>query len=350
MASLSLNNSYGCLTTLPLQYVTVTATITFYFNSNGILEKNGTSVTNSSSVTYNTLSPVIHLSGVPNSGFAFMNFTISGTLITDNPYNFTVQNSTSIWCNFENTSILSYSLGYSVGYSDGYNVGFSVGNSTGFSLGNSTGFISGNSTGYSLGYSVGYSIGYTDGLGNGTGTPYLVARFSLNNSAPYQNETLFYNGTLSSSSSNITSFDWNFGDGNSATGNTTTHKYALDGIFLVNLTVSSGSMFGTMLQNITVSATTLTITGLDGTFALLMILLTVCLVLCVFRVPLIGFVFSLFTVSFSAWALTDTLLPLYPMINVFIAVIGGICFYLNIQKFRESNVTKKNTSKLARRF
>lgn len=303
------NNSYGW-TTLPLQNVTVTATITFYFNSNGILEKNGTSVTNSSSTTYNSLSPVIHLSGVPISGTAFMNFTISGTLITNNPYNFTVQNSTSIWCSFENTSILSYSLGYSIGY----------------------------------------SIGYTEGLGNGTGTPYLVARFSLNNSAPYQNETLFYNATLSSSSSNITSFNWNFGDGNSATGNTTTHKYALDGIFLINLTVSSGSMIDTMLQNITVSATTLTITGLDGTFALLMVLLTVCLVLCVFRVPLIGFVFSLFTVSFSAWALTDTLLPLYPMINVFIAVIGGICFYLNIQKFRESNTTKKNTSKLARRF
>lgn len=85
-------------------------------------------------------------------------------------------------------------------------------------------------------------------------------------------------------------------------------------------------------------------------FWFLIILFGVCLFLSIIRIPIFGFVFSAFAIGFSAWSLTDLTLPLYGLINTFIAVMGAICLYLNVEKFRNSSYTKKHTSKLARRF
>jgi len=93
-----------------------------------------------------------------------------------------------------------------------------------------------------------------------SGGNYLYAMFNYNNSAPYQGQdTVLFNGTLSNSSGVISSYLWDFGDSNTSTGNTTTHIYLSDGVFTVNLTVVSGSMTNTMLQNITVLATSINI-------------------------------------------------------------------------------------------
>jgi hypothetical protein len=93
-----------------------------------------------------------------------------------------------------------------------------------------------------------------------TATPFIFARFTFNNSAPYQNyDSVLFNGSLSDSSETIISYLWNFGDTNTSTEITTTHIYLTEGIFIVNLTVVSATMTDTMLQNITVLSTSINV-------------------------------------------------------------------------------------------
>ena len=238
-----------------LQTFTVTANLTFYFSSRGSIEIDSVFKSNKTSIIYSTHS--IMLTGiVDNSSCVFLNFTWSYGSSVLNNYNFSIVNSTDIWTYFDNGSNF-YSLGYSDGWNAGNYTGWNAGNYTGWNAGN----ISGYSDGYSSGYAIGYAVGYADGLAHGGGSsPFIMARFTINYTAPYQTEPVFFNGTSSNASSTITSFSWNFGDNGTDTGNETTHIYSVDGVFLVNLTVVSGSMISSMLQNITVLSTTINLT------------------------------------------------------------------------------------------
>lgn len=75
--------------------------------------------------------------------------------------------------------------------------------------------------------------------------------------------------------------------------------------------------------------------SINGSFIILILLLIGCMILSVFRIPIIGFIFSIFTIALSALAIKDTTLPLYPMFNLFVVVVGAICLYLNAQRFQE---------------
>ena len=71
----------------------------------------------------------------------------------------------------------------------------------------------------------------------------LAASFSYLPTAPTRNDTVFFNGSASTSTDGIASYSWTFGDGSSDTGVTPSHPYlaactgALDKIFVVSLTV-----------------------------------------------------------------------------------------------------------------
>jgi len=92
------NSSTGIWTTLPMQNVTITANITFYVRGSGQIEANGTLLTNGTSIIYDQLTIGIQLSALPETGFSYLNFTCSYTSSTLNPFNFSVVNSTTIWC------------------------------------------------------------------------------------------------------------------------------------------------------------------------------------------------------------------------------------------------------------
>lgn len=63
--------------------------------------------------------------------------------------------------------------------------------------------------------------------------------------------------TSTTTGEQITGYSWNFGDGNTGSGETTTHTYASAGTFRVTLTAegSGGTCAGTAMQNVTVYAT-----------------------------------------------------------------------------------------------
>ena len=71
----------------------------------------------------------------------------------------------------------------------------------------------------------------------------LAASFSYLPTAPTRTDTVFFNGSASTSTDGIASYSWTFGDGSSDTGVTPSHPFlaactgALDKIFVVSLTV-----------------------------------------------------------------------------------------------------------------
>jgi PKD repeat protein len=68
-------------------------------------------------------------------------------------------------------------------------------------------------------------------------------------------QTVFFDGTPSTGGG-ITSYAWNFGDGSSATGSTTTHEFSAAGVYVVRLTVrNSAGSTATTTQNVTVGGT-----------------------------------------------------------------------------------------------
>lgn len=171
------------------------ASVSFYYNSGGSVERNNTAINNATSTTYTTPT-VLKLDALAESLNGFLSWNISNGLSSsiDNSYNYSVVNKTDLFCYFD--SFQNYydagwadgnASGYAAGYSDGYDAGWIDGNSTGYSAGwaagnftgyeagwaagNYTGYeagwISGNFTGYSTGYSIGYDAGYLVGYAEG---------------------------------------------------------------------------------------------------------------------------------------------------------------------------------------
>ena len=81
-----------------------------------------------------------------------------------------------------------------------------------------------------------------------------VSRFTFSPTNPTINQDVSFNG--SSSTVNNGTFNWDFGDGQTGTGVTTTHRYTRGGTFTVTLTVTSDSRAtSTSSRTITVSTT-----------------------------------------------------------------------------------------------
>jgi PKD repeat protein len=171
--------------------------LTLYFTSGvSVITMNGTSYGNGSSLSYRLQNMTIVLQLSGLSGYAFENWTYGANSNTSNPFYLLLDVNYTVWCY----------------------------------------------------------------LATFTATPFIFARFTFNNSAPYQNyDPVLFNGSLSNSSEVIISYLWNFGDSNTSTGITTTHIYSTEGIFIVNLTVVSATMTDTMLQNITVLSTSINV-------------------------------------------------------------------------------------------
>lgn len=182
------NDSRGYEAVISEQSFTVDCTIWFYYNTGGSIWKNGTYIANTTSVKYSS-EQTLELLAVPNSGYAWQSFNWTGGSSTTNPDNYTVTTGIDIWCYF--------SLG-------------------------------------------------------GGGTPYVAAAFTFNPSNPQPHENIFFNATLSSSSSPITEYFWDFGDETNDTGVTLYHNYTTAGSYLVSLNVTSADGSATMTQNITV--------------------------------------------------------------------------------------------------
>jgi len=71
------------------------------------------------------------------------------------------------------------------------------------------------------------------------GEQFIVSRFSCNSSNADVSESVIFDGSLSDSSSLITDYKWDFGDGTSSSGETVIHSYKTKGTYLVTLTVTS---------------------------------------------------------------------------------------------------------------
>ena len=65
-----------------------------------------------------------------------------------------------------------------------------------------------------------------------------VAAFDFSPDAPNIDDTIFFDASRTTSGRTITSYDWEFGDGSTSTGRTTTHAYAIEGTYTVTLTVT----------------------------------------------------------------------------------------------------------------
>jgi hypothetical protein len=73
--------------------------ITFYLNSGGYLQVNGSTVYNSTKIGYTT-SDVLNLSAVASSYYAFDNFTYDPSHTHSNPHDYTVAGNVTVWTNF----------------------------------------------------------------------------------------------------------------------------------------------------------------------------------------------------------------------------------------------------------
>ncbi len=74
---------------------------------------------------------------------------------------------------------------------------------------------------------------------NAAVAPYIVARFSWSPSAPAIGEAVSFDGSISESSAEISSYLWAFGDGETDTGSTAVHSYTTSGAKTVTLTATS---------------------------------------------------------------------------------------------------------------
>jgi len=133
---------------------------------------------------------ILKLMAIPeNESYVFKSWNWTGGSSTSNPYNYTVTANMTIWCYFETA---------------------------------------------------------------GTSTPYIVARFTWNETNPDANETILFDASDSESSETITSYSWDWGDGSSGSGVTATHSYSANGTYSVNLTITSGAGSDWFVQEITI--------------------------------------------------------------------------------------------------
>lgn len=267
------NNSENGWATSALNSFTVTATFTYYFDTGGSLEVNGTSKNNGTSIVYNSQS-TIHLSALPSYGYTLLDFSSSYSSSTDNPWDFTLVNVTSIWAHFgqvssyilasftwspSNPAIAEWvtfdaSASGSSGAIANYTWQFAAGDSwsSGVSStaqhyysGNATFLVSlivggdvGNSSTLTLAIVVGWGANHTCVAA----FTYSISRFEFSPSNPGNTTVIMFNGSQSYSTEDITDFSWDFGDGNvtsSGAQDWIEHGYGTDGSYAVTLTVSS---------------------------------------------------------------------------------------------------------------
>jgi PKD repeat protein len=98
------------------------------------------------------------------------------------------------------------------------------------------------------------TVTITGGGGSG-GTP--VSNFTFSPTSPSVNQTVFFNGSGSTtpSGTTITSYAWDFGDGTTASVASPTHAYTMPGSFVARLTVTnSAGQTGTSTQTVSVGA------------------------------------------------------------------------------------------------
>lgn len=88
-----------------------------------------------------------------------------------------------------------------------------------------------------------------------TGNPGgLVADFAFSPTAPTAGQAVFFDASATTSSSGITSYQWNFGDGTSGTGLRTSHTYRTPSTYAVTLNVTDASgQKATVTKTVTVS-------------------------------------------------------------------------------------------------
>ncbi len=79
------------------------------------------------------------------------------------------------------------------------------------------------------------------------------AAFDFSPEAPNIDDTIFFDASRTESGRPITSYAWEFGDGSTGSGRTTTHAYAIEGIYTVTLTVTDDrGATGTASEGVTV--------------------------------------------------------------------------------------------------
>ena len=159
-----------------------------------------------------------------------------------------------------------WAQGNATGYSNGYNAGWAAGNTTGWTNGNSTGYTQGwnsgnstgwaqgNSTGWSQGNVTGYSNGYSAGFAAGQASvTWITAAFNFTATNPVVGQAATFT-SYSSSSSSITNYSWNFGDGNTTEGNfaTITHAFHANTTYPIKLTITSAAGVASIIEGITI--------------------------------------------------------------------------------------------------
>lgn len=88
--------------------------------------------------------------------------------------------------------------------------------------------------------------------GNGD---YIIARLHWNTTLPDILEPVLFDGSASESSSTITIYEWDYGDGNNATGITAVHSYTAYGNYSVVLNVTSTVGSNSTYQYLTIGST-----------------------------------------------------------------------------------------------
>jgi PKD repeat protein len=97
-----------------------------------------------------------------------------------------------------------------------------------------------------------------------------IANFTMTPAEPKEGEEITFNGSLSTDpDGTIVSYEWDFGDGNTATGVTATHTYAAEGVYFVTLTCTDNDdLEGSMTKRLgatQVFTLTIEVAGSNGT-------------------------------------------------------------------------------------
>lgn len=248
-------------------YFETLAVVTFYYNNGGELWVDRITTSNGTVNTY-SVNTVIELAAIPqNSNYIFSSFNWTGGSSTSNPYDYATTGNMTIWLYFgsagvptpyifarfdfnvsnpEPTEIILFNGSYSVSSSTitSYNWTFGDGNSGyGATIIHDYSFEGTFTITLMITSSAGsdsFSLNLTVAIA-ATGTTYVFASFSWTPENPQPNYSAFLNASASNSSSPITNYYWNFGDGNVTEGNYETiyHSWVTLGIYNVSLTVSS---------------------------------------------------------------------------------------------------------------